>query len=355
MVRVPDFVYGIVPARAEYGFEKQPTNVDNAVVIRVLSLASSFQWTGTTATDVVAIAMDRGTPNLVVKYTTDPRDPDGRTSLCMSVWVEKDTEVADRLVHDLWPTSFLPVSVDQFSAATGRVIAGPTDTFVARDFDSAWGKSTTKLQRSQSIRRTEAVRSVTQDASRGSNISSTVWKWLAAFTSLGCLVLAPYSRYLYLEKESFNKEVTDANKEVTNANKEVTNANKEVTNANNAKSASESKVKEIKNQLENESAKHFKAISVLNESESGLKDSISSLLKENRELRNVIAGDDTKIDKAELRGYKQQLADVQTKLKALDHAFGPLKDAIQKKPGWWSELKEGGRQIISPKNDASKE
>ena len=340
-MRDPDFVYGIVPERREYGFERQPSNVDNAVVIRVLSLASSFEWTGTTATDVVAIAMDRGTPNLVVKYTTDPRDPDGRTSLCMSVWVEKDTEVADRLVHDLWPTSFLPVSVDQFLAATGRVIAGPTDTFVARDFDSAWGKSTTKLQRSQSIRRTEAVRSVTQDASRGSNISSTVWKWLAAFTSLGCLVLAPYSRYLYLEKESFNKEVT--------------NANKEVTNANNAKSASESKVKEIKDQLKDESANHVKAISVRNEIESGLKDMISSLQKENHELRNDIAGDDTKIDKAELREYKQQLADVQTKLRALDHAFGPLKDAIQKKPGWWSELKEGGRQIISPKNDASKE
>ncbi len=150
MVRQADYVYGIVPERGEYGFEVQPDQGDQALLTRVQTLASSFQWNATNATtneDVVAIAVDRSHPPLIARIGTDPRDPNGRLSICMQVWITSSAEPLEQMIADVWPASvrlpttqaeFLSVALQQKS---GRIVVGPNNSFSAVGFDSSWGVS----------------------------------------------------------------------------------------------------------------------------------------------------------------------------------------------------------------------
>jgi cell division protein FtsL len=150
VVRQADYVYGIVPERGEYGLEVQPDQGDQALLTRVQTLASSFQWNATNATtneDVVAIAVDRSHPPLIARFGTDPRDPNGRLSICMRVWITSSAEPLEQMIADVWPDSvrlpttqaeFLSVALQQKS---GRIVVGPSNSFSAVGFDSSWGVS----------------------------------------------------------------------------------------------------------------------------------------------------------------------------------------------------------------------
>lgn len=151
MVRAADYVYGIVPGRGEYGFESQPKHIDPTVLARVESLASSFQWTGLSKNDSVAIAVDCAAPAIVVRFATDPRDPEGRLSFCMQVRIVGYKESTTDIMNEVWPNSiFLPISKEAFLAEgekqpSGRIIVGPSESFTAVGFEAAWGQHKAKL------------------------------------------------------------------------------------------------------------------------------------------------------------------------------------------------------------------
>lgn len=147
MVRQADYIYGIVPERGEYGFEVMPAQGDPATLARVQTLASSFQWNATTSEDVVAIAVDRSHPPLIARIATDPRDPNGRISICMEVWLTSSTETLEQMIAEVWPGSVrLPNTQEEFLSIalqkkSGRIVVGPKESFRAVGFDSSVGVS----------------------------------------------------------------------------------------------------------------------------------------------------------------------------------------------------------------------
>ncbi len=162
MVKSPDYVYRILPDSGEYGFEQQPTTTDGPVLSRVQSLAGSFQWIGKDTSNPIAIAVDRGSPNLIARITTDPSDPDGRLSLQMHIWqCDSDHELAE-LVAVNWPDEqSLPLNRHEFMKAftgqpKGRYIVGPAGQFIAVDFDQSWVGHTGKPDPALSRRRNAA-------------------------------------------------------------------------------------------------------------------------------------------------------------------------------------------------------
>ena len=147
MVRQADYIYGIVPERGEYGFEVLPAQGDPATLARVQTLASSFQWNATTSEDVVAIAVDRSHPPLIARIATDPRDPNGRISICMEIWITSATETLEQMIAEVWPGSVrLPNTQEEFLSIaiqkdSGRIVVGPKASFRAVGFDSSLGVS----------------------------------------------------------------------------------------------------------------------------------------------------------------------------------------------------------------------
>ncbi len=147
MVRQADYIYGIVPERGEYGFEVLPAQGDPATLARVQTLASSFQWNATTSEDVVAIAVDRSHPPLIARIATDPRDPNGRISICMEIWITSATETLEQMIAEVWPGSVrLPNTQEDFLSIalqknSGRIVVGPKASFSAVGFDSSLGVS----------------------------------------------------------------------------------------------------------------------------------------------------------------------------------------------------------------------
>ena len=146
-MRQADYIYGIVPERGEYGFEVMPAQGDPATLARVQTLASSFQWNATTSEDVVAIAVDRSHPPLIARIATDPRDPNGRISICMEVWLTSSTETLEQMIAEVWPGSVrLPNTQEEFLSIalqkkSGRIVVGPKESFRAVGFDSSVGVS----------------------------------------------------------------------------------------------------------------------------------------------------------------------------------------------------------------------
>ena len=146
-MRQADYVYGIVPERGEYGFEVQPIQGDSALLARIQTLASSFQWNATTSEEVVAIAVDRSHPLLIARIATDPRDPNGRLSICMQVWITTSAETLEQMIAEVWPVSVrLPTTQEEFLSValqrtSGRIVVGPNKSFSAVGFDSSWGVS----------------------------------------------------------------------------------------------------------------------------------------------------------------------------------------------------------------------
>jgi Skp family chaperone for outer membrane proteins len=146
-VRQADYIYGIVPERGEYGFEVLPAQGDPATLARVQTLASSFQWNATTSEDVVAIAVDRSHPPLIARIATDPRDPNGRISICMEIWITSATETLEQMIAEVWPGSVrLPNTQEDFLSIalqknSGRIVVGPKASFSAVGFDSSLGVS----------------------------------------------------------------------------------------------------------------------------------------------------------------------------------------------------------------------
>ncbi|MEQ9379567.1 MAG: hypothetical protein RJP95_01800 [Pirellulales bacterium] len=145
MVREPDYIYGIVPERGEYGFEEKPSFPPTKEMARVQSLASQFQWAGGALESAVALAVDPVAPPLVTQYVTDPRDPAGRISMRMKVWVCASKDEAADLVRSLWPNDMgLPIGCEEFLADVqrrpeGSSLIGPADQFFGVDFDRNWG------------------------------------------------------------------------------------------------------------------------------------------------------------------------------------------------------------------------
>ncbi len=146
-MRQADYIYGIVPERGEYGFEVLPAQGDPATLARVQTLASSFQWNATTSEDVVAIAVDRSHPPLIARIATDPRDPNGRISICMEIWITSATETLEQMIAEVWPGSVrLPNTQEDFLSIalqknSGRIVVGPKASFSAVGFDSSLGVS----------------------------------------------------------------------------------------------------------------------------------------------------------------------------------------------------------------------
>lgn len=146
-MRQADYIYGIVPERGEYGFEVLPAQGDPATLARVQTLASSFQWNATTSEDVVAIAVDRSHPPLIARIATDPRDPNGRISICMEIWITSATQTLEQMIAEVWPGSVrLPSTQEEFLSIalqknSGRIVVGPKASFSAVGFDSSLGVS----------------------------------------------------------------------------------------------------------------------------------------------------------------------------------------------------------------------
>ncbi len=185
MVRQPDYVYGIVPARGEYGFEIQPEHDIPHVLARVQSLTSSFQWNSADNREVAAIAVDQAQPPLVARFAIDTGDPARRLSLCMDVWIVSEKESVESILDALWPSSvILPVTRSEFIHQLGsdsglRLIVGPRDTFTAVAFDRTWGGAESRSQH------TTAKRSAARSTSKSVKPPPTLW-----ITLLGCLLIA---------------------------------------------------------------------------------------------------------------------------------------------------------------------
>ena len=194
-MRQADYIYGVVPHRGEYGFEVQPDHRNPAVLKRVQSLTSSFQWNATTNDDVVAIAVDRNVPPLVARIATDPRDPSGRASLCIHVWITSHIEPVNQIVKQVWPESVsLPIAQVEFVAvlerqSSGRIIAGPRDSFVAVGFDQAWGVQAPKPLSSTASRRPAESSTFSKNTTANSHTAADNRR-LLVMSGIGLIALA---------------------------------------------------------------------------------------------------------------------------------------------------------------------
>lgn len=210
-MRAPDFVYGIVPRVGEYGFEVKPTSADQRLVARVRSLASSFEWSGSVGPQAIAIAYDPEPPILVARYGLDPRDPSGRVSLLLHVWVSANALEANQLVDELWKQSNISDSQDAFVKGAGRRITGPDRSFYVTDFDSVLGGQAKKMSSEEVIR--QQSRNTVRPRSHKSRGTPFSGGKVSAGLALLCLGLAGLAFYSYDQQEKTKVMLENVRKE----------------------------------------------------------------------------------------------------------------------------------------------
>ena len=223
MVRSSDYLYGIVHDRGEYGFDRQPQLLDDPILSRVQSLAASFQWIDDRLEEPVAIAVDQTTPALLIKFTKDLGDPNGRLSMRMHVWICHDEHELPELLQANWPDdSSLPITSDQFLKAiqqeTGRrFIVGPAEQFTAVEFEQTWGgrsgeKHSAANRPVGGVRRN--ARTQRAIASASSEKASPLLRAAAAVLFVALLCVCTFAWNQFLEIESLGadlKSIFDAN------------------------------------------------------------------------------------------------------------------------------------------------
>ncbi len=313
-MREPDFVYGIVPDLGEYGFEVQPSTADTSVVTRVQKLAASVEWTGLVPANSVAIALDPGNPNLVARFATDPRDPDGRISLSLKVWIENDEFVAASLVDELWPKQGMSVSKRQFMESSGRRICGPENSFGASGFEFAWGHQSTK--RTIATSRPQGSRPSATKGPRGSNASSIALKAFATMMTLLCFGLSGLCVYLYQENDRNNQEA------VRYAGQRDTAVDR---------------LKEVQDSFDQQSQEHAKEANSLREKTVSLETEAASKDAVVSRLKKVIQSDPDKVDQGELEELRDFRQIVQENVEAWQASIDRINNALPKERTWLSD------------------
>ncbi|PAY16335.1 hypothetical protein CKO51_27160 [Rhodopirellula sp. SM50] len=313
-MRDPDFVYGIVPALGEYGFETQPPDVDTRLNARVQELASSFEWTGLVTSDPVAIAIAPASQILVARYTTDPRDPDGRISLSLNVWIAGDESEAFSLIDELWPRQETSVTKQQFLESSGRRVVGPEKSFVATGFDHAWGAQSSK--RSLPKSRSQITRPVAESDSRHMKSSSPMLKAFAALMTVLCFGLAGYCFYLFKENNRNNDDAVQYAQQRDDAQDQLKAIQDGI-------SERERKYADEKNSLESK-------IESLNSTREELEAEVTRLTR-------VIASDTDKVDRVELEKLRELRQIVEENIDASQASLDRIKNALPKERTWLSD------------------
>ena len=338
-MRQADYIYGIVPERCEYGFEVQPEHGDSAVLTRVQSLASSFQWTATTSDDVVAISVDRSHPPLVARIATDPRDPDGRLSLCMHIWVTSVREPLQKVVAEVWPLSILlPITQDEFlnlaeEKSTGRIVAGPSGSFSAVGFDQTWGMQTMTPRSSTArpnARPTLATANRTASAPRH---SSMVLKAFATILAMALLATGGFALTQYWENEELRASTTSLTEGKVDAEKAAGLLQQRIDE--------EAKVSQRKT-IEIESK--TRELTQLRSETQRLKSRIG-------ELESVVALSPAKVDQAELLALRSFKDAVKKYIDSQSRSLKELGDAVPDSQTKLEELADKVKEAIQGKSN----
>lgn len=319
-MRQADYVYGIVPERGEYGFEVQPDKGDPALLARVQTLASSFQWNATTSDDVVAIAVDRSNPPLIARIATDPRDPNGRLSICMQVWITSSSEPLEQMVAEVWPVSLrLPTTQEEFLSValqqtSGRFVVGPNESFSSVGFDSSWGVSRVMPDSSNvagnpksTARPSSSTTNRTSQSLRRSFSLLKVFSTLLAFALLITVVFAAF-QYSEIEKmrASARSLVEDKNDAQRNAIELKRQIGDEVKARQQRSIEIEAKTREL----------------------TELRSELQRLKYRVGELESVVAASPGKVDQAELLSLRTFQDAVERYINSQGRSLQELKDAV---------------------------
>ena len=235
-MRQADYIYGIVPERGEYGFEVLPAQGDPATLARVQTLASSFQWNATNSEDVVAIAVDRSHPPLIARIATDPRDPNGRISICMEIWITSAAETLEQMIAEVWPGSVrLPNTQEEFLSIalqknSGRIVVGPKASFSAVGFDSSLGVSSvmpdfaniTGNPKSTARQNLSTTNRATQSQRKSSSLlSSSLLKVLSTLLFFALLATVWYAVSQTLEVEKLRASTKSLNEDAMELKRQI--------------------------------------------------------------------------------------------------------------------------------------
>ncbi|MCY2978829.1 MAG: DUF4200 domain-containing protein [Planctomycetota bacterium] len=336
-MRQADYIYGIVPERGEYGFEVQPAQGDPAILARVQTLASSFQWNATTNEDVVAIAVDRSHPPLIARIATDPRDPNGRISICMEVWLTSSAETLEQMIAEVWPGSVrLPNTQEEFLSIalqknSGRIVVGPKESFSAVGFDSSVGvssvmpdfanitgnpKSTVRQNSSSANRATQSQRK------SSSQLSSSLLQVLSILLAFALLVVVGFTVLQYSEIEKLRASTTRLVQDKEDSQRNAIDLKRQV---DDEVKASQQRTIEIEAKA--------RELTALRSERQRLKDRVS-------ELESVVAASPGKVDQAELLSLRTFKDTVERYIKSQGSLLQELKDAVPKSPTILEELTE---------------
>jgi len=334
-VRQADYIYGIVPERGEYGFEVQPAQGDLATLARVQTLASSFQWNATTSEDVVAIAVDRGHPPLIARIATDPRDPNGRISICMEVWITSSAETLEQMIAEVWPRSVrLPNTQEEFLSIalqknSGRIIVGPNESFRAVGFDSSVGVSSvmpdfaniTGNPKSNVRQNSSSTNRATQSQRKSySLLSSSLLKMFSILLAFALLVTVGFTVLQYLEIEKMRANTTSLIKDREDAQRNAIDLKRQV---DDELKASQQRTIEIEAKTRE-----------LTE----LRSELQRLMYRVSELESVVAANPGKVDQAELLSLRTFKDTVERYIDSQGVLLQELKDAVSQLPTRLKEL-----------------
>lgn len=320
MVRPADYVYGVVPKRGGYGFESQPSSDDPSVLSRVQSLTSSFQWSATASDDAEAIAVDRSNPPLVAHFVTDPRDPDGRRSLCMRVWITSETQTLQSIIAEIWPGSgTLPIPKGEFLLAaaqqtSGRIIVGPNDSFTAVGFSSSWGTQSTAPKTATSPAQRLSTRPSANPVTSETKSSSLVLK---AFTTLSVLALVATAGFALLQYQEVERLQTEVNR-----------FSRDAEDAAGKRNLIEQQLEEVKNSNQRKSIEIAKQTSELLQ----LRSDAARLKSNIAEREKIIAANPEKVDQAELASLRSLRERVEEYIEQQQGSLKGLTDAVSETP-----------------------
>ena len=334
-MRQADYIYGIVPERGEYGFEVLPAQGDPATLARVQTLASSFQWNATTSEDVVAIAVDRSHPPLIARIATDPRDPNGRISICMEVWITSSAETLEQMIAEVWPRSVrLPNTQEEFLSIalqknSGRIIVGPNESFRAVGFDSSVGVSSvmpdfaniTGNPKSNVRQNSSSTNRATQSQRKSySLLSSSLLKMFSILLAFALLVTVGFTVLQYLEIEKMRANTTSLIKDREDAQRNAIDLKRQV---DDELKASQQRTIEIEAKTRE-----------LTE----LRSELQRLMYRVSELESVVAANPGKVDQAELLSLRTFKDTVERYIDSQGVLLQELKDAVSQLPTRLKEL-----------------
>jgi len=334
VVRQADYIYGIVPERGEYGFEVLPAQGDPASLARVQTLASSFQWNATTSEDVVAIAVDRSHPPLIARITTDPRDPNGRISICMEVWITSAAETLEQIIAEVWPGSVrLPNTQEEFLSIahqknSGRIVVGPKESFRAVGFDSSVGVSSVMHDFANitgnpkpTVRQNASTtnRAIPSQWKSSSLLSSSLRNVFSVLLAFALLVAVGFAVLQYLEIKKMRANTTSLVQDKKDAQRNAIDLKRQV---DDEVKASQQRAMEIEAKA--------RELTELRSERQRLKYRVS-------ELESVVEASPGKVDQAELLSLRTFKDTVERYIQSQGSLLQELKDAVPQSP---TRLKE---------------